>query len=202
VSASRFLASWLSGSAKTTWLRAVATPPVTAPGEPVQLGIVPNGAVGDLDSLPGNATLQLDDGDEELLHRLHRPGDQRSFLATVPAPGPGTWIITAVDGLAADAVIPSELVVVPPRDELRDPRIDVEALRDLTTATGGKLVLAAAAATAGADPAAALVDQLPTLSHQQASTRTEPIWDEWWALIAMCVLLCIEWSLRRWFRLP
>ena len=55
---------------------------------------------------------------------------------------------------------------------------------------------------AGADPIAALLDQLPTLSRQQTSTQREAVWDEWWALILLAALLSTEWGLRRWFRLP
>ncbi|MDA3959487.1 MAG: hypothetical protein PF961_01760 [Planctomycetota bacterium] len=189
------------GQGDARWRTAIA-PRETTPGEPVQLGVVPNGTVGDLDALPREITLRLQRGDDELFHRLHRGDRQRSFLNTIPAPAPGEWKATVVDGLALDEVVPADLLVLPPRDELRDPRIDADALRELATTTGGRLILLGDAHKAGVQPSAALVNSLPALDHQQATTQVEAVWDEWWVLCLLIVVLGIEWAVRRWFRLP
>ena len=79
--------------------------------------------------------------------------------------------------------------------EMVDPRMDRTALRTLAELSdgGGYFELAAADE---------IVDLIPD-RHESTRTRSTvmPLWDRGWVLILLLGLLCLEWSLRRWYRL-
>lgn len=199
------------GQGDDRW-RVVPSPHRSVPGTPVQIGVVPNGAVGEHAALPTEVTVRLSGPDgAEQLHHLHRPIGELAFLTTVPAPAPGPWTIEVVDGLRGEQVTAGELVVLPPADEVRDPRIDGAALQELASATGGRAFFDTPPQGSGGDaagdddaPSAAhrLIAALPELAHHQEHTRVEPVWDTWLAFLAVLILLACDWSLRRWHRLP
>ena len=114
------------------------------------------------------------------------------FATRVPAPAAGTWALEVAAGLDPKSVESDQLVVLPPSDELRDPRIDRAALGALATGTGGKVFT----------DAKALVDALPDLSRSESISALNGWWDTWWALAIIITLLAIDWSIRRLNRLP
>ena len=95
-------------------------------------------------------------------------------------------------GLDPQAVENDQLVVLPPSDELRDPRIDRVALDALAAGTGGKVFT----------DANELVAALPDLSRSESISAINGWWDTWWALAIIVTFLAIDWSIRRINRLP
>ena len=170
--------------------RLFANPRRAVSGEPLTLNLTPKG--GREGSLPENVTVRLTSGSgQEQLLRLNPEGGV-GFAARVPAPAAGTWALEVAAGLDPKSVESDQLVVLPPSDELRDPRIDRAALAALATGTGGRVHT----------DAKALVDALPDLSRSESISALTGWWDTWWALAIIVTLLSIDWSIRRVNRLP
>jgi hypothetical protein len=170
--------------------RLFANPRRAVSGEPLSLNLTPKG--GREGSLPDNVTVRLTSGSgQEQLLRLNPEGGV-GFAARVPAPAAGTWALEIAAGLDPKSVESDQLVVLPPSDELRDPRIDRAALAALATGTGGKVFT----------DAKSLVDGLPDLSRSESVSALTGWWDTWWALFVIITLLAIDWSIRRVNRLP
>lgn len=170
--------------------RLFANPRRAVSGEPLTLNLTPKG--GREGSLPENVTVRLTSGSgQEQLLRLNPEGGV-GFAARVPAPAAGTWALEVAAGLDPKSVESDQLVVLPPSDELRDPRIDRAALGALATGTGGRVF----------SEAKALVDALPDLSRSESVSALNGWWDTWWALLVIVTLLAIDWSIRRVNRLP
>lgn len=170
--------------------RLFANPRRAVSGEPLTLNLTPKG--GREGSLPENVTVRLTSGSgQEQLLRLNPEGGV-GFAARVPAPAAGTWALEVAAGLDPKSVESDQLVVLPPSDELRDPRIDRVALGALATGTGGRVF----------SEAKALVDALPDLSRSESVSALTGWWDTWWALAIIVTLLAIDWSIRRVNRLP
>jgi len=170
--------------------RLFANPRRAVSGEPLTLNLTPKG--GREGSLPDNVTVRLTAaGGQEQLLRLNPEGGV-GFAARVPAPAAGTWALEVASGLDPKSVESDQLVVLPPSDELRDPRIDRTALNALATGTGGRVHT----------DAKALVDALPDLSRSESVSALTGWWDTWFALALIITLLAIDWSIRRVNRLP
>lgn len=68
---------------------------------------------------------------------------------------------------------------------------EIDALRGIATATGGKLLSAEALKD--------LVEHFPPATDVTTRTRTSPLWPSYWLLAAMAGAFCLEWYLRkRW----
>jgi hypothetical protein len=170
--------------------RLFANPRRAVSGEPLSLNLTPKG--GREGTLPESVTVRLTaSGGQEQLLRLNPEGGV-GFAARIPAPAAGTWSLEVAAGLDPKSVENDQLVVLPPSDELRDPRIDRAALAALATGTGGQVY---------SDPKA-LVDGLPDLSRSESVSALTGWWDTLWALIVIVTLLAIDWSIRRVNRLP
>ena len=169
--------------------RLFANPRRVVSGEPLTLNLTEKG--GREGSLPDSVTVRLTGvGGQEQLLRLNVEG--RGFAARIPAPAAGTWAMEVASGLDPQAVENDQLVVLPPSDELRDPRIDRAALNALAAGTGGKVFT----------DANELVAALPDLSHSESVSALNGWWDTWWALAIIVTFLAIDWSIRRINRLP
>ena len=85
--------------------------------------------------------------------------------------------------------------VVRPDLEMVDPRMDRTALRTLAELSDGGRYFELATADE-------IVDLIPD-RHESTRTRSTvmPLWDRGWVLMMLLGLLCLEWSLRRWYRL-
>lgn len=169
--------------------RLFANPRRVVSGEPLTLNLTEKG--GREGSLPDSVTVRLTGvGGQEQLLRLNVEG--RGFAARIPAPAAGTWAMEVASGLDPQAVENDQLVVLPPSDELRDPRIDRAALNALAAGTGGKVFT----------DANELVAALPDLSRSESMSALNGWWDTWWALAIIVTFLAIDWSIRRINRLP
>lgn len=170
--------------------RLTASPRRASPGEAVAIDLSP--APGVEIEMPDQAAVRLSGPDgAELVVALTRRG--RGFVGRMSAPAAGTWTASTASGPAADRVEPGELLVVPSEDERRDPRADRAALQTLASATGGQIF----------DDPAALLAALPRdLGRAESSTSERGLWDTWWALLAVVMLLAADWAIRRHYRLP
>lgn len=187
------------GSGSQRW-RVVVNPRRAVPGEAVQVGVVPAGALGDA-VVPQRATMRLTGPDDrsKVVVLERPPGEQATYSATIPAPAQGTWLVEALD--LPDGCQTGELVVLASETEARDPRLDADALKDLTAGSGGRTVLVGP----GTEAAAAiqeLVAALPDLARERQRTERRSLWDSWWLLALLGFLFATEWALRRWHRLP
>ncbi|TVR14260.1 MAG: hypothetical protein EA401_04865 [Planctomycetota bacterium] len=171
-----------------------ANPYRAIPGQSVRLSLMPRAGVGEQASaLPAQMVVEMDAGDgRQRLLELPRTYRGSGYSATLAAPAAGTWRIRMVDGLPPDDVASGSLTVVPPSDEMRDPRFDQTEMLRLVEGTGGRWFR---------DPEA-LAEALPSLAREQMHERIIPVWDRWWVLLLIVSLLAVEWSLRRSSRLP
>ncbi|MBA3683707.1 MAG: hypothetical protein H0W72_00445, partial [Planctomycetes bacterium] len=161
------------------------------PGEVVKLSLTPLTAEAG-EAAPDSATaILVGPGKREML--VHLLPDGGGFSARVPAPDAGQWRIGVADGPNPGDVEDGELDVFPPSSEVREPRADRPALEALARAAGGRLF----------PDAAALAAALPDIRKDRVETLPpRGLWDNAWAFAAIAVLLAIEWSLRRSYRLP
>lgn len=170
-----------------------ASPRRAAPGEPLLLSLAPLRADAEI---PDKAVIRLSPSGEtagrrELIVPLVRDGD--GFTARIAAPGAGSWDLQVVSGPDLSSVEDGDLLVVPSGAERRDPRADRAALEAWAAACGGTVY----------DSAAELVAHLPLdLRRSTSHTAIGGLWDTGWALALAVLLFAIDWSLRRWNRLP
>ncbi len=177
--------------AKKPW-RTVINPLQATQGEPLEIALVPSGALDGSVSLPSNATIRLNHNDEnrEQLVRLLKEGN--TYRASISAPHIGTWTSTLADGLADDQVQPTEFTVTPADEEQRDTRLDHEALSTLARGTGSDSFTSAKA----------LVKSLPELHQERTTEQITTLWDHPLLYLLIILLLGSEWAIRRYFRLP
>jgi hypothetical protein len=171
--------------------RLSANPRRAASGDIVTLSL---SAVGEKSDVPDNVTVRLKSasgaGGEQLL-RLARD-DSGSFSVHLPAPAPGAWNLEIAAGPDPRTVDTEQLLVLPPTDELRDPRLDRGALAALANGSGGQVYT---------DPAK-LVAELPDLSRSESVAAITGWWDTGWALLLALTLFAVDWAIRRMNRLP
>ncbi|MCH7703300.1 MAG: hypothetical protein IID37_16610 [Planctomycetes bacterium] len=79
--------------------------------------------------------------------------------------------------------------------EMVDPRMDRMALHTLAELSDGGRYFELSTADE-------IIDLIPD-RHESTRTRSTvmPLWDRGWVLMVLLGLLCLEWSLRRWYRL-
>jgi hypothetical protein len=130
------------------------------------------------------------------------PGEPGLFQASFTMPQPGAFRFLAfANENPADVVLAREdLLVRIPDQELADSSQDADSLRSI------------AAASRGADSSARYVflgdatDLIAEFADRKSyetreDTRTRPVWDTWWSLIAVLTALGAEWLLRKRARL-
>ena len=182
----RFAASGRRGGNRP-W-RVTTSPHRALPGETIEVGLAPVGAP---EGAGSHVAVQLTQGDQHMLVALDPVGD--GFTAHIGAPGPGRWQVSAISGVDPTQAEPTELVVVPAEDELRDPRVDLPGLKAFAGASGGQVFT---------DPDA-LVNALPKDLRRSDSADIElRLWDGWTMLLVVVALFTLEWGLRRTNRLP
>ena len=114
------------------------------------------------------------------------------FTLGIPAPAPGAWTLDVIAGLDPATVERDHVMVLPPSDERRDPRLDRAALDALATGTGGRVFT----------DAKTLVAALPDLTRSEQLSAVRGWWDTIWALLLIVSLFAVDWAIRRWNRLP
>lgn len=122
---------------------------------------------------------------------------RRSYVATWIPGVPGLYRASLIDPLFSGLpeVVTSDAEVTFPDDEMRQPEADHPLLAQLASDTGGRVVPAADLASLGT--------LLPRREVRTSSLGQEhPLWDTPGALLAIIVLLTVEWVTRRLIRLP
>lgn len=186
------------------------------PGDLVQLSLQPQG-----NPDPGLPTVLhaiMTTGEGAFLKEerfsLRRSDDV--YHAQIAAPGPGNWNIAIRPDPLLGEVTPVMLQVSIPRAELDDTRLDRAAMETLTRQTGGQVLSAPAIPEATQRPSAPQTPEpasgplgnddplaaIPQLNNQQESRTLQTIWDQPWVLAIFVILLGLDWSIRRWHRLP
>ncbi|MBA2482779.1 MAG: hypothetical protein H0V44_19110 [Planctomycetes bacterium] len=169
--------------------RLFAAPRRAIPGESVTVNLV---AAGTTDAAPDSVAVALD-GPDGAQRMIRLEPDGKGFSARISAPPPGSWSLAIAAGIDQRLVDPGELKVLPPEDELRDPRLDRPGLEAFAKTTGGQIY----------DDAARLVAALPRdLRRSDSATIDTGLWDTWWMLVLLVSLFAVEWALRRANRLP
>jgi hypothetical protein len=166
-----------------------ANPRRASPGEVITLDMTPTSSE-PVENPPDSITVRLKGPGGEQLVRLARDGN--GYSAHVPAPAAGMWSMEIAAGAESRQVDCGQLLVLPPTDELRDPRLDAPALGALASGTGGMVYT---------DPDK-LVAELPDLSRSESVSAVTGWWDSLWALALAVCLFAIDWSIRRMSRLP
>ena len=146
--------------------------------------------------------LQAAEGEPEKRLLRSVPGEPGLFQASFTMPEPGAFRFLAfANENPADVVLAREdLLVRIPDQELADSSQDADSLRNI------------AAASRGADSSARYVflgeatDLIAEFADRKSyetreDTRTRPVWDTWWSLIAVLAALGAEWLLRKRARL-
>jgi hypothetical protein len=156
-----------------------------------------------LDSKPATVRVQVARGmDASLAEQvtLEPEGeiDSASGVATYSAlwvPGsPGTYAVTPTEPVLAGLGLSARVLAQAPEDELRRPQTDHPALEQLALATGGRVLSPAEMGK--------LAELLPNREVRTLGTpEIETIWDKPWALIALLLLVGIEWIGRRLIKL-
>lgn len=115
--------------------------------------------------------------------------------ATLWVPGaPGAYTLTPSEPVLAGLGLSARVLAQSPEDELRRPQTDHPALEQLAATTGGRVLAPAQLAT--------LADLLPNREVRTLGTPDiETIWDKPWALVALLLLVGIEWIGRRLIKL-
>jgi len=169
--------------------RLVVHPRRVVTGEAATLSVLPSDPASE--RLPANVAVRLrgPDGREQVL-RLNRDAD--GFSTTFTAPTAGAWEMALAAGFDPRAVNTEQLLVLPPSDEWRDPRVDLDGLGALAQGSGGELFT----------DAERLVAALPDLRKQESITVLHGLWDSAWALALVVALLAVDWAVRRRHRLP
>jgi hypothetical protein len=130
-----------------------------------------------------------------ILQRLRdRPGWYEGRLAA-PRTGSCTLSMQIPGGELADDVVRREIQIVRPNLEILDPRMRRDALVALAGQSPG-------GAYYDVDEAAKAPAAIPD-RHESTTIRSRPapLWDDNWVLATLVGLLCVEWTMRKLFRL-
>ena len=120
-------------------------------------------------------------GTLEALHHAAAPGPYLAEATT--RAGKGKPALTASSGWVVNALQDEYLAIKP----------DMEAMRKIASATGGKVLT-----PGGLDEFVAGLKNLPL---PVTESRSEPLWHSPWWLMAALACFIGEWSLRRWKKL-
>jgi hypothetical protein len=98
---------------------------------------------------------------------------------------------TEVPGETPDA---KSFRVMASTEEKKDPSVDEASLRDLASASGGRLL--------GLRDLRSLAGEIPARAYRiPVESRPEPLSDRWWTPVLLTMLLAAEWLLRKKWRL-
>jgi hypothetical protein len=122
------------------------------------------------------------------------PATPGLYRGTFDPDRPGVWRASIES--AAEVLASLEVQVRLPMLENRDPTPDPAALARLSGATGGKAVALGSIDT--------LFDELPGGEewHEPVSAELRDVWDGPYTLLALLLLLSVEWLLRKRWELP
>jgi len=130
--------------------------------------------------------------DSQVLTLRRSSPNSRVYEGNWTPPDPGIWKIAALGQELGEPLV-SQIEVVLPKDELRHPEADHEALERLSEETQGLHVSVA--------DFESVTEHLPNRQLRVLNETTESLWDTPLALLAVLILLTGEWVGRRVIRL-
>jgi uncharacterized membrane protein len=156
----------------------------------------------DAENLPvidANVTLKLSDLNSDASEDALMFFESGRYGTVLRPTKPGHYSLRAETELNGETLLSNELrvTVFAPRIEERTASADAAAMADLAGRTGGESM-----------PLAELPGLLKRLPAQaktvrlRKTTRSEPLWDNAWVLLAALALLSVEWIVRRKSGLP
>ena len=136
--------------------------------------------------------LQQPDGTKSEVAAEPASGEAGLFEATVASEKAGTYRVKATVKDADGAVIGEPVAgwaTNPVADETRSLHNRRALMERIATWSGGRVI--------NLDDLSSLPDMLSKLVVPVTESRVEPLWQKWWWLAAVVVLLGIDWTLRR-----
>ncbi len=136
-------------------------------------------------------TITEPDGDSEDVHLVADANSPGWFRGLFDPSAIGEYAIEYSAGSESE---PKRVRVDAPRLEFLDPRLDDAALRELAESTGGRYV--------DIDAIDGIPDGIPDRRQVVvASEEPIPLWDNWFCMTVLAILLAAEWILRKLNRL-
>jgi hypothetical protein len=184
---------WLVRDPDLTTLSVTADPPSVEPGRPVVVAV--GARTADYQPAPG-ANISVDLVAAEDGHVVEQAtavaGPDGTARIELPPPGPGAYKVLgratkdekslgeSSDAVAVRAVGP----------ELSDARVNSALLADLAKLTGGRFF----------DSPTFSLSDVPLLEPplvEVGRSKDQPLWDRWYWLVTMVVVVGVEWAVRR-----
>jgi uncharacterized membrane protein len=186
---------WLVRDPDLTNLSVTADPSTVEPGKPV--GVVVVARRPDYQPAPGaKVTVDLIDADDQrvLGQQVGEAGADGTVRVEFPPPEPGAYKVIGRAMLAEKSLGEgSDAVAVRAvGPELADARVNRALLEDLAKATKGKFF----------DSTSFSLSDVPLREPpliEVGRSKDQPLWDRWYWLTALVVILGLEWAVRRRF---
>jgi len=187
---------WLVRDPELTTLGVTADPPSVEPGKPVSISVVAR--TPDYQVAPGaviDVELRSADDGKVVGTQQVIAGSDGTVRVDFPPPPPGAYKVVgkaskdghslgeSTDAVAVRAVGP----------ELADARVNSTLLKDLATAARGKFF---------ESPSALSLSDLPLTEPplvEVGRSKDQPLWDRWYWLALMVLVVGTEWAMRRRF---
>ncbi|MBS1151775.1 MAG: threonine dehydrogenase [Myxococcaceae bacterium] len=187
---------WLVRDPDLTTLQVQADPPSVEPGRPVGVGIVARLP----DYQPAAAaevTVELvaaEDGKVVGSQKVTAGPDGAAHVE-FPPPPPGAYLLRAQAAKGGKALGSGQdaLAVRAVGSELADAHVGSSLMNDIAKATGGK------AFTLPSDTSLSSVPFLEPPLVEVGRSKDQPLWDRWYWLLTLVMIVGLEWGLRRRF---
>jgi len=187
---------WLVRDPDLTTLQVQADPPSVEPGRPVGVGIVAR--LPDYQPAAGaDVTVELVSADDGRLVGTRQvvAGADGSARVEFPPPPPGAYLLrsTATKNGKSLGTGQDALAVRAVGSELADAHVGAALMAEIAKATGGKSF------TLPSDTSLASVPLLEPPLVEVGRSKDQPLWDRWYWLLTLVMIVGLEWALRRRF---
>jgi von Willebrand factor type A domain len=142
------------------------------------------------------ATVSIDGKPAEPVTLKPLPNRPGQYQATMTALNLGRHVLSIKlpDDPSTEPTITTAFFVAPPSAEIRDLRLNKAKLKQLADESGGKYF--------EMDQFLGLAAEVPDRSRPlEVGGKPLPLWDKAYLLGLLVVLLCVEWSVRKYFKL-
>ncbi len=190
----RQAARWLSSASPDQV--SVAVPDAPEPGDPIAVDVDAHDALFQpVTDATIEATVTSPGGETTPIKLRHVEAATGRYTAALTANQPGLYRVRASAKRGAVALGNADrwIYVGGADREFADPRLNEGFLRRIARNSGGRYVRAA--------DAARVPEWLRTATPRNAAPERRDLWHEPWAFALIVILLCGEWTLRRWWGL-
>lgn len=187
---------WLVRDPDLTTLQVQADPPSVEPGRPVGVGIVAR--LPDYQPAAGaDVTVELISADDGRIVGTQQvvAGPDGSAHVEFPPPPPGAYLLRSSAAKNGKALGSGQdaLAVRAVGSELADAHVGAALMAEIAKATGGKVF------TLPSDTSLASVPFLEPPLVEVGRSKDQPLWDRWYWLLTLVMIVGLEWALRRRF---